>query len=319
LASSAVDYPIEYGRRYHAFRPGSYVLPNDEVLGSQTTKPDGNVAILTLRQEEMDRLDLTHALTVRAIGNRLFLAPIEKEKVHKILDVGTGTGISWFTDATRAPPNVKFEIDYVESPWLGDRKYDYVFVRYLAACIADWPKLMKSVYDNLAPGGWVEFQDSSIEYYSDDGTLTDDHAMRKWNKTLIGALESMGREPSPGPKLEGWVREAGFQRVQHSWYKIPLGPWPRDPFHKDLGYLNLQQFKGGLEGFTMRVFRGVLEYSKEEAQVWLAQVRNELGNIHSFHSQFDLYGIPLLSRSRVEADIIYRHVVYGQKPADEVT
>ncbi|KAF6828302.1 umta methyltransferase family protein [Colletotrichum plurivorum] len=219
----------------------------------------------------MDRLDLTHALMVREIGNQLFLAPMEKEKVHKILDVGTGTGI-WAMEIGDIFPNAE------------------VIGNDLSAIQPEC---------NLAPGCWVEFQDSSIEYYSDDGTLTEDHAMRKWNKTLISALESMGREPSPGPKLEGWVREAGFQGVQHSRYKIPLGPWPRDPFHKDLGYLNLQQFKDGLEGFTMRMFCGVLQYSKEEAQVWLAQVRNELRNIHSFHSQFDL------------------HVVYGQKPADE--
>ncbi|GKT65301.1 UMTA methyltransferase family protein [Colletotrichum tofieldiae] len=31
LTSSVVDYPIEYGRRYHAYRPGSYKFPNDEV------------------------------------------------------------------------------------------------------------------------------------------------------------------------------------------------------------------------------------------------------------------------------------------------
>ncbi|KAJ0147319.1 hypothetical protein CTA2_818, partial [Colletotrichum tanaceti] len=73
LSSSVVDYPVEYGRRYHAFRPGSYIMPNDEV--------------------EAERLDMAHAMMVRAIGNRLFLAPIEKDNVHEILDIGTGTGI----------------------------------------------------------------------------------------------------------------------------------------------------------------------------------------------------------------------------------
>lgn len=42
---------------------------------------------------EAERLDMAHAMMVRAIGNRLFLAPIEKNKVHEILDIGTGTGI----------------------------------------------------------------------------------------------------------------------------------------------------------------------------------------------------------------------------------
>ncbi|KAE9579594.1 hypothetical protein CGMCC3_g4369 [Colletotrichum fructicola] len=148
LTSSVIDYPMEYGRRYHAFRSGSYVLPNDET--------------------ESDRLDMAHALVTRVIGNKLYLAPVETPKVHRILDIGTGTGI-WTIEASDffpnaeiigndlsaiqplwVPPNVKFEIDDVESPWVG-------------------PNLVKNIYDNLSPGGWAEFQDMSVEYYSDDG------------------------------------------------------------------------------------------------------------------------------------------------------
>ncbi|KAF6796375.1 methyltransferase [Colletotrichum sojae] len=157
LASSAVDYPIEYGRRYHAFRPG--------------------FAILTPTQEEMDRLDLTHALTVRAIENRLFLAPIEKEKIHEILDVGTETGIckspcqnvgdfvklaskvnsKWVIGNDLSaiqpewvPPNVKFEIDDVESPWLGDRKVR-LHLRPVLRCL--YSRLAKAHEENLRQPG----------------------------------------------------------------------------------------------------------------------------------------------------------------------
>lgn len=41
----------------------------------------------------MDRLDLAHAMIVKTIGNRLYLAPLQKERIHKMLDIGTGTGI----------------------------------------------------------------------------------------------------------------------------------------------------------------------------------------------------------------------------------
>ncbi|TDZ46966.1 Secondary metabolism regulator LAE1 [Colletotrichum trifolii] len=296
LASSAIDYPTEYGRRYHAFRAGSYVLPNDE--------------------HEMDRLDYTHAVTARVIGNRLYLAPLDKNKVTSILDIGTGTGI-WamemgdiFPNAEVigydlsaiqpqwVPPNVKFEMDDVESAWVDYKKYDYIFCRFMAACIADWPKLVRNIYDHLNPGGYAEFQDASIEYYSEDGTLTEEHSFRKWNKTLVDALKSIGRDPSPGPKLKGWVRDTGFQDVTHSKFKIPLAPWPKNKFYKDIGAMNLRQFLDGLEGFTMRVFCGVLGHTEVEAQVWLASVRKELKTLHSFHSQFDF------------------QVVYGRKPEE---
>lgn len=44
----------------------------------------------------MDRLDFNHMLMTKAIGNKLFLAPIDAGKVHNVLDIGTGTGICKF-------------------------------------------------------------------------------------------------------------------------------------------------------------------------------------------------------------------------------
>ena len=44
-------------------------------------------------QLEQDRLDLSHALMTKGIGDKLFLAPIDTKKMHRVLDIGTGTGI----------------------------------------------------------------------------------------------------------------------------------------------------------------------------------------------------------------------------------
>ncbi|KAK7421605.1 hypothetical protein QQX98_002072 [Neonectria punicea] len=78
--------------------------------------------------------------------------------------------------------------------------FDFIFCRYMACCILDWPKLTKSNYDNLKPGGWAEFQDYDLQYYSDDGSLTDKHSILTWINTLLDVARTLKREPCPGPK-----------------------------------------------------------------------------------------------------------------------
>ncbi|KAL1964135.1 hypothetical protein VTN77DRAFT_7223 [Rasamsonia byssochlamydoides] len=56
LTSSVVNYRHENGRRYHAYRDGSYLLPNDE--------------------DEADRLDMMHETMLTIMGRKLFLTPI---------------------------------------------------------------------------------------------------------------------------------------------------------------------------------------------------------------------------------------------------
>jgi hypothetical protein len=70
LSSSVLNYKYENGRRYHAYREGNYVLPNDV--------------------SEQDRLDLSHHILALLLGGELYRAPITQP--HRILDVGTGTG-----------------------------------------------------------------------------------------------------------------------------------------------------------------------------------------------------------------------------------
>jgi hypothetical protein len=51
----------------------------------------------------------------------------------------------------RLPPNVKFEVDDIESPWLHERPFDYIFMRYMCGCILDWPKLVGNIYKYVRP------------------------------------------------------------------------------------------------------------------------------------------------------------------------
>ncbi|KAK2015051.1 methyltransferase domain-containing protein [Colletotrichum eremochloae] len=264
----------------------------------------------------MERLDLVHTLMTKTIGNRLFLAPIIKAKTHRILDVGTGTGI-WsmemgdlFPNAEIlgidlsaiqpdwVPTNVKFVIDDIESEWVNNQTFDFIFSRYMSGSLADWPTYVKRVYENLSPGGWAEFQDWSFQLTSDDGSLegTD---LQRWVDLFMDASRAFGRDAQVGPKLEGLVRDnTGLINIHHQPYKIPAGPWAKDPYLKDIGMCNLIQMLDGLEGFSMKLLCGALGWTKEEVIVLLAGVRNDLksGKVHGWY---------------------HYNVVYGQKPEKE--
>ena len=76
LISEVQNYKYENGRRYHSYREGQYVLPNDEA--------------------EQDRQDLSHHIRNLVLNGDLSRAPIGA-KPRRVLDVGTGTGI-WAID-----------------------------------------------------------------------------------------------------------------------------------------------------------------------------------------------------------------------------
>ncbi|OJD32559.1 methyltransferase domain-containing protein [Diplodia corticola] len=295
LSSSVTAYPIQHGRRYHAYKDGAYILPNDE--------------------QEQDRLDVAHAMVTTLIGDRLFLAPLPEEGfAGRVLDAGCGTGI-WaicmgdrYPDAdvrgvdlspiqpSWVPPNVHFEVDDIERPWAyGAARFDFVFTRYLMSSIRDWPALIASAFSSLKPGGWAEFQDYDAVVYSDDGSFRPEHAFHQWSTTFNDAAASWGRDPSPGPKLERWAKEAGFVNVRHEVFKLPIGGWPRDKRKKEAGMFNLIQVLDGLEGFTMRLFTGYLGWKEDEVKVFVAKARENLKD-RSVHMLYDY------------------HVVYGQKP-----
>jgi methylase of polypeptide subunit release factors len=84
---------------------------------------------------------------------------------QNVLDLGTGTGI-WAIDfadqfpsamvigtdlsptqPTWVPPNLKFEIeDFTEEWTFKSDEFDYIHMRSLYGCVADWPRFHQEVY-----------------------------------------------------------------------------------------------------------------------------------------------------------------------------
>jgi SAM-dependent methyltransferase len=143
LGSSDLEFPEENGRTYHAYKKGKYRWPNDE--------------------QERDRLDLQHHLFGLTFDGRLFICPIDEKKgnIHRVLDVGTGTGL-WALDfgdsypeahvigidlspiqPIDVAPNVQFEVDDLEEPWTFSHKFDFIHSRMMTGSFRDWPRFFE--------------------------------------------------------------------------------------------------------------------------------------------------------------------------------
>ena len=135
----------ENGRTYHTYKEGKYVVPNDE--------------------PENDRLDLQHHQFTLTFDGKLFTCPVAEKQIHRVLDVGTGTGI-WaidFADEHPAahvlgidlspiqpifiPPNVTFQIDDMEETWTYTDKFDFIYSRMMTGSFADWPRFFEQSFE----------------------------------------------------------------------------------------------------------------------------------------------------------------------------
>jgi len=84
-------------------------------------------------------------------------------------------------------------------------------------------------------------------------------------------------------KPGGWVENQEFN-CQILEYKMPIGPWPKNPMLKEAGKFGLLALHTGVYGMSVKLFRDVLGWSEDQLQVFLAAFRKELmkKSIHSY-------------------------------------
>ena len=309
IASSIRGYKYEYGRRYHAYQEGKYVLPNDEA--------------------EQDRLDLHHHIFRLTLGGRLYRSPIDPH-VQRVFDYGTGTGI-WSMDFADehpsamvtgtdlspiqpewVPANCNFLVEDVEQDWSfsPDAPFDFIHGRSMCGSVADFDALYRKCYDNLKPGAWLEAQEYEawLQKIGDPEGKTIPN-INKWQGGVDEASTKLGRRFNLATQLKQKLINAGFVNVHDDVYpvcheysiknlgsfcQVPLGTWPKDKKLKALGMYQKEHMILAVEAFTLALFTRVLNWSFEECQILIAETKNEI---------------------RTENLLIsYFHFIYGQKP-----
>ncbi|RKK65352.1 hypothetical protein BFJ69_g16355 [Fusarium oxysporum] len=272
LQETLAENPLEAdnGRRYHAFRAGTYLLPNDDT--------------------EQDRMDLAHHISRLLLGGELFRAPIS-DNPQRVLDLGTGTGI-WAMDFAETPPNCTFEVDDFEAEWLYSKPFDFIHSRELEGCISEEDALFRRAFQHLKPGGYIEFQAAYPRWLSDDGTAEKAENAQSWLKTLIDGSAKFGKSLEGAIGWKEKLEKAGFVDVKQEIFKIPIGAWPKDPKLKEIGRYQIIQQIQAVESYTPRIYGTVLGWKEEEVQVYVAKVRKELKDpsIHLYAPIYIVYG-----------------------------
>lgn len=292
LSSSILDYRQENGRTYHRYKDGKYHLPNDD--------------------QENDRLDLQHNLFLLTFDNKLGLSPpnLPDSKVKRVLDLGTGTGI-WAIDfgdehpeadiigvdlspiqPSFVPPNVRFLIDDIDEEWDYSEPFNYIHSRMMNFSVQNWQDYLSKIYQNLAPGGYVELQEIDVMMKADDGTLTENNAIFKWSKLLNEASIKLEHPYEEIDTFKDMMAKAGFTDIVDARFKWPTNHWPKDKKYKELGVWNNENIKIALESLTMAPFTRAHGWSSDKVNVFLAEVRKDLNDpkIHGYWPICSVYG-----------------------------
>ncbi|KAF1842642.1 S-adenosyl-L-methionine-dependent methyltransferase [Cucurbitaria berberidis CBS 394.84] len=282
LKSAIVNYKYRNGRRYHAYKEGSYWGPNDET--------------------QADQLDIFHHISLLLLDGELNKAPISKNPT-KVLDVGTGTGI-WAiefadkfpsaevigtdlspTQPSLVPPNLRFEVDDFTEPWVFRRNsFDFIHARCLYGCVADWSAFYKEALDHLQPGGYFEQLEMSVWVKSDDGSVTPDSIFDQWGKISLTLGEKFGKSLQTVDESKAGIEAAGFINVVERRWKLPVGGWAADKQFKEIGQYNRIHWEQGIEGWCIYLLTSLLKWSLDDVHVYLAKMRQALRDrsIHAY-------------------------------------
>ncbi|KAF5017329.1 hypothetical protein F66182_10758 [Fusarium sp. NRRL 66182] len=293
ITASILEYRTIQGRTFHSDRhPTEYFTPNDK--------------------QQSASIDINHQALTLLLGGKLFLAPI-KDNVKKVLDVGTGTGI-WAIDfadeypqsevigtdispiqPSWAPANVKFEIDDATLRWTWENNtFDFIHIRYLFGAIGDWTSLFKEAYRCCAQDGWIQSGEADVHIRSDDGTTDDIDALKLWARLFTEGGAKLGNSffVQDGNLQEKGIEAAGFTDIKSVEYKFPIGGWAQDPELKEVGNFVKATLENDLEGYTLLLWKNILQWPEDEYQVFLTEMRKFLRNrkAHGYMTVRYVYG-----------------------------
>ncbi|OBS24645.1 hypothetical protein FPOA_05185 [Fusarium poae] len=301
LLEDSSDSSDEYVSTYKPLKTASRSKRFFQSMVNKLTKSSVRYGHLPNNQEEQDRNVIQHTVIINVFKGQLQLSPISP-RPKRALDVGTGGGIWALEFATKHPycsvlgvdidpirapyskSNCTFKVMDITQDWSfpDGGNFDLIHIRQLGD-INDKKKLIQSAFDNLRPGGWVEFTEWIAILQSPNHSL-DGTAFRKWNNLLEEGLNSFGTTVRYPETFKSLLQNAGFEPVIETRNGAPTNACYPGKKLQRIGHLMTQNWLLILEPLTMPVFTQGLGWSTEQVLALLAEVRKEIANTkyHSF-------------------------------------
>ncbi|KMP06584.1 hypothetical protein CIRG_06265 [Coccidioides immitis RMSCC 2394] len=260
--------------------------------------------------EEIDRLDLQHRVLSGVFDHRLIFPPVES--LDKVLDCGYGSG-AWAVEVAEqyetcdvigvdvsphmrpddTPDNLWLQVDDLNRHFtFGYNQFDLVHSRLVASGINQdrWPRYLRDIVRSLKRGGWAQMVEIYFNIQSDNGALTENHALRKWSSSYIKALEGV-KDVRAGMKLTSLMTSAGLVDIESKMIPLPLSGWSNgeyyhllgaghrsrslDPRMRVIGAMNRDNTQQWLSSLALYPFMQKLHMSRDELNNIITHAREE--------------------------------------------
>lgn len=122
---------------------------------------------------------------------------------------------------------------------------------------------------------------------SDNGSLTEDHALSQWSARYLESMEGL-KDPRAPLRLPDMMRQAGFVDVEHRVIQLPTCGWSTDQRDNDVGIANRENVRRMLLSLAIYPFTERLRMPVQDVHLLVAQARLEADD-PAFKAYFPLY------------------------------
>ncbi|GIJ98582.1 hypothetical protein Aspvir_000700 [Aspergillus viridinutans] len=143
----------------------------------------------------------------------------------------------------------------------------------------------------MVPGGWVQLTEIYFNVQSDNGSITEEHALRRWSTQFLRSYEGT-KDVRVGTRLNNLLRDRGFEDIDARMIPLPLSAWSTgesslpvsfagcstgvlDHRMREIGMLNRENVNNLLPSLALYPLTQISGMPQQDFQELITQAREE--------------------------------------------